>query len=197
MSPNSFLGRCSPNRLATEQKRSSDTQGTITNDVPWLWSLFGLLPFGVALTITYDHLSGRAEERRKLRREGSEVITPAKELVSQLGPEGILFGTDEEIDAYLRDCQKKWWEQLRPPLMVYLNQHPSERVRELGEEFALAVAKTIGSTRDLLAGRKTATTMAEHDAAARYKADALTKADELLKEIRRSRPRWLRVPKRG
>jgi hypothetical protein len=165
--------------------------------VSWLWSLLGL-PFVAALAKgIFDTATGRTAERRNLRREGSEVVTPAKELVSQLGPEGILFGTDEELDVYLRDCQAKWWEQLRPPLMVYLNHQPSERVRVLGEEFALAVANSIGSTRYLLAVRKTATTMAEHDAAAKYKADTLAKADELLVEIRRSWPRWLRLPKRG
>jgi hypothetical protein len=162
----------------------------------WLW-LFGIIPFGALVTITYDHLSGNAEERRKLRREGSEVITPVLELVNQLGPEGILFGTDEELRVYLRECAARWWKELRPPLMVYLNHHPSERVRELGEGFATAVQNTIGSTRYLLESRKTAESMDEFDAATRAKEDARAKGNELLKEIRRSRPRWLRVSKRG
>jgi hypothetical protein len=42
-------------------------------EMHWL-ALLGLLPLGAIVTILYDRLSGRREERRQLRRGGSSVI---------------------------------------------------------------------------------------------------------------------------
>jgi len=159
----------------------------------WL-PLFGLIPLGAIVTVLYDRLSGRREERRELRREGSSVITPAKELVNGLGPDSLIWGTDEQVNGYLNDCHKKWWEELRGPLMVYLNHHPSARVRRLGEDFATSVQQTLAATRYHFLMRKSATTMEDYEAATKAKEEALAKADELLGAIRRRWPRWLQLP---
>jgi hypothetical protein len=50
----------------------------------------------------------------------------------------------------------------------------------MGEEFATAVANTIGSTRYHSLMRKTATTMDDYETAVNTRADALAKADQLL-----------------
>lgn len=55
-----------------------------------------------------------------------------------LGPESIIFGTDEENGAYLNDCQSKWLD-MRAELMQYANHHPSDRVREIAHELEHAV----------------------------------------------------------
>jgi hypothetical protein len=163
--------------------------------VSWLWSLAALPILGVLATILWQLLSARSEEHRKLRREGAEVVIPVKELVNGLGPEGIMLGTDEQVSAYLDDCFKRWWNELREPLMIYVNHYPSGRVRALGEELATDVGITLASTRYHFLMRKTAVTMEDFEQAANAKAKALAKADELLAEIRRSWPGWLRRPK--
>jgi hypothetical protein len=160
-----------------------------------LWSLLALPILAVVVGILYQHFSGAAEEHRKLRREGAEVVTPAKELVNGLGPEGIMLGSDEQVAAYLDDCFKKWWDGLRGPLMIYVNHHPSQRVRALGEKFAISVGVTLASTRYLFLTRKTATDMKDYDASVKAKKDSLAMADKLLDEIRRRSPGWLRRSK--
>lgn len=45
--------------------------------VSWYWTLFALLLLGALLTIAYDHLSGRAKERRELRRTAVERAMPS------------------------------------------------------------------------------------------------------------------------
>jgi hypothetical protein len=155
------------------------------------WLLLGVLPLGALVTVGYDHLSGRAKERRDLRREGSQVVTPVRELVNGLGPEGIAFGSDEHVEAYLRECFNKWWnEGLRERLMIYLNHHPSGRVRKLGEAFAVSVGVCLASTRYHFLMRKTATTMDDYYASENAKADSLAKADALLDAIRSRQ--WLK-----
>ncbi len=160
-----------------------------------LWSLLALPILGTLALIAYYVWNSRSEEHRKLRREGAEVVIPAKELVNGLGPDGILLGTDEQVAAYLDDCFKKWWDGgLRQRLMIYLNHHPSGRVRSVGEELAVMVGITLASTRYHFLMRKTATTMEDFEQATNAKANALAKADELLGEIRRRWPGWLRRP---
>jgi hypothetical protein len=78
--------------------------------------------------------------------------------------------------------------------MIYVNQHPSARVRRLGEEFATSVAVAISATRYLLLTRKTATTMDEFNDADGAKKKSMAMADDLLGEIRRRWP-WPRRPR--
>ena len=158
-----------------------------------LWSLLAL-PLGTLALIAYYVWNSRSEEHRKLRREGAEVVIPAKELVNGLGPDGIMLGSDEQVAAYLDDSFKKWWGELRGPLMIYANHHSSRRVRALGEKFAASVGVTLASTRYLLLTRQTATDMEDYDASVKAKTDSLTMADDLLDEIRRTWPGWLRRP---
>jgi hypothetical protein len=145
------------------------------------------------LTIAYDRFSGKAQERKERRREASSVITPAKELVNGLGPEAIIWGSDEQCHEYLNDCHKKWWEELRPPLMIFLNHQQSARVRRIGEEFATSVGATLSATRYHLLTRKTTTTMDEFHDADNAKKRSMALADDLMHELRRRWP-WLRLP---
>jgi hypothetical protein len=86
--------------------------------VPWAWTLLPIIPLGALVTIDYDHLSGRAKERREQRRERSQVVTLVRELVNRLGPDGIVLGSDEQVSAYLDGCFNKWWnEGLRERLL--------------------------------------------------------------------------------
>ena len=147
---------------------------------------------GALVTVAYDHLSGNREERRKLQREGSVVITPARELVHRLGPEGFASGTNEQAQELWVELFNKWWDELRPPLMVYLNQHPSARVRRLGEEFALSVGISLVTTRYQLLTRLTATTVDDYEAAVEKKEESLALADELFEQVRRRWPRLRR-----
>jgi hypothetical protein len=153
------------------------------------WAVIGTilsLPVVVVLlTFLVNRLTGKHEERRQLQRDGSAAITPAKELVHRLGPESIMWGTDEQRHTYLNERFKEWSDELRPPLMVYLNQHPSARVRRIGERFATAVGNSLAATRFHLLMEKTTTTMKEFEASERAKNNALALADDLLAEIRR------------
>jgi hypothetical protein len=161
--------------------------------MPWL-ALLGVIPIGVISNIAYDRFSGKAQERKERRREGSSIITPAKELVNGLGPEGIMWGTDEQCDEYLNKCHSKWWDELRPPLMVFVNSQESKRVRKLGDEYATSVGVALSATRYLLLTRKTATDMTEYYDAQNAKEKSMALADDFMHDLRRRWP-WLRLPR--
>jgi hypothetical protein len=160
----------------------------------WLLSILGLLIAGGILGIAYDFLSGRRAERRELRREGAAVITPVSELVNGLGPESIMFGSNEQISGYLDEVRRRWWEERRPALLQYGNHHPSERVRRFANELVDAVGNTLASTIYLWRTLNTATNMDAFNEAQQRKQEALAKADELMTEIRRGGLRWPQRP---
>ena len=159
----------------------------------WLLALLGLPVLGVLVKIVYDTVWGRHTERRELRREGAAVVTPVTELLTGLGPEAILWGSNEEISEHLREWHTRWWQQRRPALLEYANHHPSERVRRLANELVIAFGSAFASTQYLFESRGTSETMEPYHDAKRCKGEAVAKADELMVEIRRTRPRWMRL----
>lgn len=153
----------------------------------WVWVLLAvlaLIPFGTFLTVLYQRRQAKSDDKRRLRESGSAAITPVKEFLARVGPLSITWGTDEECDAYLREMQAKWWDEVRPPLQVYANAHPSEAIRELTNDVVEGVQKDIGSTRYLLASRKTAETMESFKASEAAHADALRLVEVLLQKVR-------------
>ena len=124
-----------------------------------------------------------AVDRQSLVREGSTVVTPVSQLVQALGPESIVWGTDEQNKDLLAQRYEKW-EELRGPLMTYGNHHPSDRVKEQAAEVEQAVMLDLNRTVLLLATRRTATTMDAFEESKRAHADALEKTDRLIEEIR-------------
>ena len=150
----------------------------------WVWVLLALVPFGALLTILYQQRHAKAEEKRQLRKDGSAAVTPVKELLARVGPESILWGANEEIENYLRETQAKWWEEVRPQLLVYANGHPSQAIREFTNKVVEAVQKDIGSTRFLFASRNTSDTMDEFNEAKQAHADSQRVVEELLQKIR-------------
>lgn len=158
--------------------------------------VLGLLLTGGVLTVGYNFWSARRAEQRDLRERGSEAVTPVLELLQGLGPAAIVFGSNEQINEHLRETHRRWWEERRPALLVYGNQHPSDRVRALANELATAVQAAQASTRYLFETRLTAVTMDAHDAAEQRHQEALAKAEELMTEVRSQHVR-LRLSRRG
>lgn len=58
-------------------------------DVWVLLALLALIPFGTVLTILYQRLQAKAEEKRRLREGGSATVTPAKDFLARIGPGSI------------------------------------------------------------------------------------------------------------
>jgi hypothetical protein len=162
--------------------------------VSWFWTILGLLVAGGVLTIASNFLLSRRAERTALRREGSTVITPVTELLNGLGPESIMFGSDEQIGSYLQEVHRRWWEERRPALLQFANHQPSERVRRFANELVDAVGTALASTIYLWRTRNTATTMDAFNEAQQRKQEALEKADELMAEIRKRALWWVRRP---
>lgn len=155
-----------------------------------------MLIAGGLLPVAYDVLSGRRAERRELRREGAAVITPVTELLNGLGPESIMFGSDEQVASYLDQVRKRWWEERRPALLQFANHQPTgrERVRRLANELADAVSLAYASTTYLWRSRNTAEDMGPFNEAQHRKQEALAKAEELMAEVRHGGLRWPRRP---
>jgi hypothetical protein len=153
----------------------------------WLFVLLAVLAlalFGVILTILYQHLERKAEEKRRLREGGSAAVTPVNDFLARLGPLSIMWGTDEENDAHLRETHEKWWEEVRPPLLVYANAHPSHAIRESATRVVEAVQLDISATRYLLMTRRAAETTRAYELSERMHAEARRLVEELLQTIR-------------
>jgi hypothetical protein len=153
----------------------------------WVWvllALLALIPFGTLLTILYQRLQAKAEEKRRLREGGSAAVTPVKDFLARIGPGSITWGTDQQNEAHLRESHEKWWGEVRPPLLVYANAHPSQSIRELAHEVTDAVQNDTGSTRHLLATRPRAQTMDAYNSAMRAHSDAHRLVEQLLQKIR-------------
>jgi hypothetical protein len=116
-------------------------------------------------------------------------VTPVVELQG-LGPDAIACGSEDQINQHLREVHRRWWDERRPALMVYANQHPSDRVRELANELATAFQRALMSTRYFLYSRKTAETMDDYHATEQRTQEALAKAEELMEQVRGRRSRF-------
>jgi hypothetical protein len=150
----------------------------------WAWVLIGLLPLGVILTILWQYLQAKSDEKRRLRENGSAAITPVKEFLARIGPEAITWGTDEECKAYLAETRAKWWDAVRPPLLVYANAHPSQAIREFTNKVVEAVQKDLGDTQYLLAARRTGEASSAYEAAKQAHDDSQRLVEELLQKVR-------------
>jgi hypothetical protein len=152
--------------------------------------LLGLIPLGVLITIAYSLISGRAAERRELRREGARVVTPVQEILRRLGPAAVTFGSDDQIRAGLVETHGRWQNEVRANLREYANHHPCDRVRKIAVELAEAVDKAYVSTQWFFGVRDQGQAMqAAYEAADRQQREAVETAERLMAEIRRRRPR--------
>jgi hypothetical protein len=123
-------------------------------------------------------------DRRALVKEGSTAVTPVVQLVKGLGPTSIMLGTDEQNAAYLKERHAEW-QKLRGPLMTFGNHHPSDRVRSLVGELETAVNADMGDTTFLLSSRHSEYAHEAFKSSERSHEEAVTKGEELMKEIRR------------
>jgi hypothetical protein len=153
----------------------------------WVWVLLAflaLIPFGTFLTILYQRRQASADEKRRLRENGSAAVTPVKDFLARIGPPSITWGTDEQNEEHLRESHEMWWNDVRPPLMVYANAHPSGDIREFAHQVAEAVETDMLATRYLLQMRNTAETMEPYNSAVRAHSDSARLVEELLRKIR-------------
>ena len=149
-----------------------------------LLALLALVPFGTFLTLRYQRRQATAEEKRRLRENGSAAVTPVNEFLARVGPGSIVWGADDELRVRLQDAQRKWWDEVRPPLLVYANAHPSRDIHELANEVTTAVQQDIGATRYLLEARRRATDMTEfNEAEAAHTPGCLPKPDPLRADL--------------
>lgn len=133
---------------------------------------------------TVRRLRKQGLDRQALVREGSRIVTPIIELTKTLGPESILWGTDEHHEERLQE-RAAMWQVSRGHLMTYANQHPSDRVRSSAHELDEAVSVDLARTALLLHRRKTETTMDLFHASEQAHAEALALGERLVVEIRR------------
>ena len=88
----------------------------------------------------------RGADHNALVREGSEILTPVIELAKQVGPTGIMWGSDEEMRQRLRVWNEQFFEQRRATLLTYANGHPSDDVREPANELVDAIGRSFSAT---------------------------------------------------
>jgi hypothetical protein len=128
----------------------------------------------------------RGADRLGLMREGSEVLTPAIELAKQVGPTGIMWGTDEEVQERMRGWAEESVEH-RAKLLAYANGHPADDVRELANEFVGAIGTSFSATYYLFVTRNTAQGgdgMKSFENATQRQEEAVALGERLLKKIR-------------
>jgi len=130
----------------------------------------------------------RGADRLALMREGSEILTPAIELAKQVGPTGIMWGSDEEVRQRLREWNEQFFEQRRAALLTYANGHPPDDVREHANELVDAIGRSFSATSYLFFTRNTAAKgegMETFHDAERRQDEAVALAEKLLQKIRR------------
>jgi hypothetical protein len=87
-------------------------------------------------------------DRQAFLREGSEVVTPVSEFIRKAGPQVTAFGSDGEVKAQIVALEQRWG-RLRPKFLGYVNQHPSRKVGQLGNEIAEDVERTFSQASSL------------------------------------------------
>jgi hypothetical protein len=110
----------------------------------------------VAAPLAARRIRRYAVDRQALVREGSAAATPVIQFTKTLGPLSVTWGPAEENRAKLQERYEAWPE-LRDALATYANQHPSDRVRKLGQEVETAVAQDLHHTAFLLGSQRTDT----------------------------------------
>jgi len=128
-------------------------------------------------------LNKRGADRQALVREGSAVVTPVIEFAREVSPAAASIGEQEQIQTRVRGWYERW-DQLRPTLYTYANQHPSERVRSLAHEFGDAMATVLGATQ-YFTFRFNSPDLAESYSRAEHRqTEAIRLAEQLMDEIR-------------
>jgi hypothetical protein len=135
----------------------------------------------------WRRLRKRTLDRHALVREGSEVLTPVIEYIRKIGPPAAAVGTAEQVAERLQSNEDRW-EELRPPLRVYANQHPSPNVPERTKRLVEAVNDSLRATYVLAYGifqSSGADVVEAHREAQAKQAEAQAAAEALLREIRK------------
>jgi hypothetical protein len=123
-------------------------------------------------------------DRLALIREGSEVVTPLIELAKTIGPTGIMWGEQAEIQQRFVGWAEEW-DRLRPALLTYANAHPSEEIKTEANELVPVFGASFGSTRYLWLQLSTSETMEDFNVATERQKEAVAAAEKLLEKIRR------------
>ena len=105
----------------------------------WLLTPLGWLkaPFGWGKRKLAQHFT----DRRELVREGSAILTPVSEFIGKMHPANFVW-SEEAVAQQYRMVGAEWLV-IRPRLLRYANQHPSDEVKRLGNELAGAVEKLL------------------------------------------------------
>lgn len=149
----------------------------------WVWVLLGvlaLIPFGAGLTAWYQHRQSRAEDKRRLRENGSAAVSPLRtSLLGSAQVQSRLGRTKRTTRTYVSrtNCGGRRFAQ-------YANAHPSAEIRELAYQVAEAVQKDLAAVLYLLATRNTSATMEPYEASKQAHANSQRLVDELLQKIR-------------
>jgi hypothetical protein len=85
-------------------------------------------------------------DRQTLIREGSAAVTPIIELAQHVGPVGVMWGDDQQINQRFTDWAVRW-DELRAGLLTYANYHPSEKVKSQAHAFAASLSAIKASTK--------------------------------------------------
>jgi hypothetical protein len=124
--------------------------------VSWLWALLGLPFIPVVAKGVFDIATGRAAERRELRSEGAAIVVEIREFLRTF-VDPTLFSTRESLLADV-NAKSQRWRELRRPLLVYANKHPSPDVQQDGEYLASAVEFALAKRRALRPSRRPSST---------------------------------------
>jgi hypothetical protein len=128
-------------------------------------------------------LNERGVAKRELVREGSAIVTPVSEFIGKAHPghfvwsEQVLASSSPPFHDVAAD-----WLVLRPRLLGYANQHPSDEVRRLGNKLAEAVEKLL--LVPLRRPIQSAEEVALYESAVKLHERARVLCDELLTRIR-------------
>jgi hypothetical protein len=151
----------------------------------WAWSIprtiWGVLSGGVRWVRKWTF------KRHALVREGSERLTPIIEFIKTIGPMAAAVGTREQVSERLQKNGERW-DELRPPLLVYANQHPSPKVPEQTTALVDAINDSLRATYIYAYTIYQPNAGSEADAyrdALAKNGEAQAAADALLREIRK------------
>jgi hypothetical protein len=148
---------------------------------PWLLTALGWARWPFSRGLRW--LNERGVAKRELVREGSAIITPVSEFIGKAHP--AYFVWSEQVLASssppFHDIADEWRE-LRPRLLDYANQHPSDEVRRLGNELAEAIERLL--LVPLRGPVQSVEATALYESAVKLNERARDLCEQLLKEIR-------------
>ncbi|MEX2464441.1 MAG: hypothetical protein WD428_01050 [Gaiellaceae bacterium] len=92
-----------------------------------------------------DRIKKRFVDWQALVARGAPIITEVTEFIRRAGPVAAAVGTDQQIADRLHQNDERW-EELRPRLLTYGNEHPSDDIQQLTEEVAERLGRMLGAT---------------------------------------------------